>query len=206
LLAPINIKMTKKKTKKEKEEYELKFEQNLLEQTKNTYNTYLKALVKYNLSGVVHSAIFYNEFYHKELLRLMEKTRDCGRGFMSLMFGLPRKTKPTELELVKEEIVYYNKLIKQIGYSMENWTDDIKMKVAKDAVEKKFHWMNLYNVEKRIVEEIKESKKVKKKEKLEKLRDKAIIKQGAVDYILKGNKVVDKIDKQILKKKKKGKK
>ncbi len=154
----------KNKTKKQKEEYKLQFEKDHLKQGKNVYDTYLKAMVKYNMPSTAYASIMAQELYDTELRRLMQKSRDTDKAFMSFMFGLPRKRKPTEIELIKEEIEYIDKLIKQAEYKIDNWTDDIKMKSAKDSVEKMYHWLNFSNVERKIDEEIEaEKKKLKKK-------------------------------------------
>lgn len=143
----------KKLTKKEKELFnqniKLELVKDQLENKKRVYEVYIKVIVRYNIQNSAYSAIMYDELYHNEIRKKMESVRNDPKGFHSLMFGDPKKT---EEERIKDSIEYYDQLIEYAKWKIEHFTDEIKTKIAKDAVEKGSGWINLSserNIEKK---------------------------------------------------------
>jgi len=141
--------MKKKIIKKTKEEFRLGFAKDQLEHKKNVYETYLKVLIKYNLSSTAYSSIKSDEMYHNELLRLWDRTRNDHKSFARLMFGDPTEKKLTELESIKKSEEYYDKLINLIENRISMFTDEVKMKMAKDSIEKQQAYFGLNDIERK---------------------------------------------------------
>lgn len=130
----------KKVTKQEHEEMELNTAKDELNTKKRVYGEYIKVLVKYNIKNVAYSAIMYDELYHTTLMRRLDSVEDKIGEFSKLIFGDKSQTK---LERVKENTEYYDKLIGIVQGNIELMTDDVKTKIAKDAIEKKYAWLNI---------------------------------------------------------------
>ena len=145
--------------KEEAEQFRLKFAKDNLEHKKNVYETYLKVLVKYNLSSTAYTSIKADEMYHNELMRLMKKARKNNKSLTKLMFGDPNEKKLTEIEQIKESEKYYDKLIKLIENRISMLPDDIKMKIAKDSVEKRDAWFGLFKFDDELNKKKKKSSK-----------------------------------------------
>ena len=140
----------KKKLIPAKEEIKMELAKDSLKHTKNVYETYLEVLIEYNISAIAYSAIKARENYSRELRILMEKfmKKDDGRSLIGLMFGDPNEKKLTELEKIKEEEKYYNELIQLVENRISMFPLDIKMKIAKDAIEKQKAGFGLFKYEK----------------------------------------------------------
>lgn len=123
-----------------KEEYHIKFLKLDLEHKKRVYEKYIEVLVKYNIKNVAYSAIMSDEYFNNELRKKMEFLYKNKKGFIEFLFG---KQKLTEEERIKEDIEYFDKLIKYAQNKIENFDNGVKTKIAKDAVEKGYGWLKL---------------------------------------------------------------
>ena len=134
-------KKVKKKTVKKmtKEEYKMKFLEDDLKHKEQVYETYIKALVKYNIKELAYSAIMYDELNHNTLMRNLEACRANNESLVKLMFGDGKKL--NDIERVESEIEYYDKLIRRCRGMIEGARDKVKEKIAKDAVEKSLSWL-----------------------------------------------------------------
>lgn len=159
----------KKLTKKE---IHLKFLKDNLDNKKRVYEKYIQVLVKYNIKNVAYSAIMSEEHFQIELRKRLDLFRNNSKSFMEFMFGKPGLT---EEERIESNIDYYDKLIKYAQHKIEMMGDEIKIKIAKDAVEKGVGWLklcgdNYKDSEKKIVKrkaaKIKLSKSHKKKRRI----------------------------------------
>jgi len=159
----MKVKKLTKKEKKLKKEFHIKFLKDNLEHKKDVYETYIEALVKYNIKNVAYAAIKSEELFQRELMRKMENCRDNQKSFCDFMFG---KKYDSEEEKIEANIDYYDKLIKQAQWKIANCEDSIKTKIAKDAVEKGYLWLKLssenYSDENPKRKSKKKTKKVKK--------------------------------------------
>lgn len=122
-----------------KEDMKMKFAKDDLEHKKQVYATYIKALVKYNIKELAHSAIMYDELNHNTLMRNLEVCRDNNESLVKLMFGDGKKL--NDIEKVESETEYYGKLIRRCRGMIEGAQDEVKEKIAKDAVEKSLSWL-----------------------------------------------------------------
>lgn len=127
-------------TKQEVENIKLKLAKGELEHKKRVYGEFIKVLVKYNIKNVAYSAIMYDELHSKSLERKMESLIGKPGEFHKLVFGECDKT---ELERLNSNIEYYDKLIKITQGMIEQMSDDIKTKIAKDAIEKQYAWLDI---------------------------------------------------------------
>lgn len=132
--------MKKKITKKTKQEIKLELLNFTLENKKRVYEVYIKAIVKYNIKNLAYSAIQSDELYHNEIMKKMGDCRKNKKSFINEMFG---GSKLTEEERIKESIDHYEKLINYVRWKISNLEDEIKTKIAKDAVEKGYGWLKL---------------------------------------------------------------
>lgn len=127
-------------TKKEQEEIKLNIAKDELNKKKRVYGEYIKALVKYDIKGMAYSAIMYDELFHSALMRRLDSVKDKPGEFSKLMFG---DKSQTELERVKENTKYYDKLISLAQGNISSFSNDIKTKIAKDSIEKQYAWLNI---------------------------------------------------------------
>lgn len=159
----------KGKQNKPKENFKLKMAKENLEHKKRVYETYLRACIKYEPATIAYSAIMAEELYHHELMRLMDEAVKKGTNFMKLMFGEPNQKKPTEIEKLKKEEEYYDRLIKLVENRISMMSYDLKLKMAKDAIEKMDAWFGLSKYENKLSEKdnkikpIQQTKKPKNK-------------------------------------------
>jgi len=77
----------------------------------------------------------------------MDKARKNNKSFFNLMFGEPNKKQLTELEKIREEEKYYDKLIQIIHDRIDMLSNDIKMKIAEDAIKKMSSYFSLFDLE-----------------------------------------------------------
>ena len=117
----------------------MKFLKEGLEHKKRVYETYIQVLVKYNIKNVAYSAIMAEEYFQKELMMKLDKCRKDKKSFMGWLFG----EKCSEEERINKDIEYFDKLIKIVQNKIEMMDDKIKIKIAKDAVEKQEAWFKL---------------------------------------------------------------
>ncbi|MCH7568471.1 MAG: hypothetical protein IIA87_03535 [Nanoarchaeota archaeon] len=148
-----------KKEKLTKKEYQLKWAKENLEHKKNVYKTYLEVLIEYNMPSVAYSAIKVNNMYQKELLRLMDEYRKKGKSFMRTIFGYFNHKKLTEIEKLENREKHYDKLIKSVEERISMFSFDLKMKIAKDAIEKQNAWFGLFKYQKELIKYKKNGKK-----------------------------------------------
>jgi hypothetical protein len=127
-------------TKKTAEEFHIEFLKMDLEHKKEVYKDYLQVLVKYDIPTVALSAIRAEKFYHEQLMRISEKIKDDGKSFMDFLFGKPNLN---EEERIKEDIEYYNNCIKIVENTISMFQEDIKLKIAEDAVSYMKSWFTL---------------------------------------------------------------
>lgn len=132
--------VVKTPTKKEVENIKLKLAKGELEHKKRVYGEFIKVLVKYNIKNVAYSAIMYDELHSKSLERKMESLIGKPGELHKLVFGECDKT---ELERLNSNIEYYDKLISIAQSNIEQMQDDVKTKIAKDAIEKQYGWLNI---------------------------------------------------------------
>lgn len=126
---------------KEKEDAEknLKFIKDDLKHKKQVYETYIKALIKYNIKELAYQSIMYDELNQNLLMRKLESCRDDGKKFAKLFFGDGKKL--SEEENIRSNIEYYDKLIRRCRGIVSGAQDKVKEKIAKDAVEKSLSWL-----------------------------------------------------------------
>ena len=136
-----------KEKKLTSEEFKLKWAKGQLEHKKEVYENYLKVLIKYNIPSVAYSAIGFDELYSRELLILMEKARKHDKFLMRMMFGEKMAKPLTEIERLKSQEEDYDKLIKLVENRISEFPFDIKMKIAKDSIEKQNSWFGLFKYE-----------------------------------------------------------
>jgi len=140
----------KKQIKKEQVsevDFKLKFAKENLEHKKTVYETYLRACIKYEPATIAYSAIMAEDLYHNELMRLMEKARNKDKTLMNMMFGERNTKELSEIERIQGEEEYYDRLIKLVENRISMMSADIKMKMAKDAIEKMNAWLGLSKYE-----------------------------------------------------------
>jgi hypothetical protein len=139
--------MKKKIDKKTK--LELEFLKDILNNKKQVYNSYIKALLKYNIKELAYQAIMYDDLNHNLLVRNMKECEKSNQSFTKLMFGDFKEV--TEIEREKESIKHYDKLIERCRDMIESTMNDVKEKIAKDAVEKSLKWLNTTILKDKIV-------------------------------------------------------
>jgi len=123
-------------------EYKIKFLKDDLEHKKRVYDTYIEAIVKYNIKSIAYSAIMCDNLLHNEIIRKMESIRNNKESFTEFLIGSSDHIK-TEEEKIKEDIDYYDRLIKYAQSHIEGLDYDTKVKIAKDAIEKGYAWLKL---------------------------------------------------------------
>lgn len=164
---------TKKTTKKDitkmsEEEYKLKFLEDQIRHKKQTYDTYIKALIKYKMKDLPYSAIMYDELYHNQLMRNIEMCKDDDKSLTDLMFSSGRPT--SMVEELEMTIEHYEKLIRSAQSFFEMATDEVKTKIAKDAVEKSMSWLTTPE----LIKEIKKKNQIQNDKKTKQTNKKTI--------------------------------
>ena len=143
----------KKKKVKTRKEIELEFLEQQLKMTKDTYETYIEVLVKYNNGAVAYTAIRAEEQLQRTLKIKLEQTREDLKAFHKFMFGDGKKL--NEIEILERDIKHFNSLIDMTKLKIKNSFDHkTKVKIAKDSIEKSQAWMNI---------DLDELKKIKEK-------------------------------------------
>jgi len=122
-----------------KEDMDLKFAKDNLEQKKRVYATYIKALVKYNIKELAYQAIMYDELNQNLLMRNLELCKDDNDKFAKLFFEDMKKL--NEKERIEHNIEHYERLIKRCRGMIVDTQDKVREKIAKDAVEKSLAWL-----------------------------------------------------------------
>jgi len=136
----INRSKKEKLTKKETNDILLKLKKQNLKFTKQMFMDYLEALVKYDMDGVGLMAIRSQRGFQDELNK---RLRDCIKNKKSFMEGILGKpgNRPTEIEHIKSEIKYYEKLTNLIKTRIKNLSHDVKMRMARDSIEYFSHYL-----------------------------------------------------------------
>ncbi|KKL19615.1 hypothetical protein LCGC14_2463630, partial [marine sediment metagenome] len=80
--------------------------------------------------------------WHKSMQKLIE-TKEGEKKFAELMFGKRTERKPTEIEIIRNEIKYCDELISSAISFIEGVTDDKKEKIVEDAIKYKKIWLQV---------------------------------------------------------------
>lgn len=147
-----------KMTKKEKDEMLLKLREDQLKRTKEIYNNYLEAIVRYNDGDLGLYAIRAHQMFQDNLNKRLRECVKDKKSFMTEVFGKPGQKKLTETQIIESSIEYYEGLIETAKLKINNFDHKIRMRMASDSIK----YFNLYM--KRITDEAKRLSDVVEKE------------------------------------------
>ena len=153
--------------KKEKEEFKLKMLKESIKHKEKLYDSYIETLIEYSFPLQCKARLGYKEMWRNIFLNThdkIEKSKSSKKKKLELNNFLllgGYSEKRTEMEILKEEEEYNDKLIKHVECTLKNLDDNIKKEIVKDRFRQEQLLFAMWDKEYSIKEKL--NKKVKKK-------------------------------------------
>lgn len=151
--------VTKKLAKKLKEDFEIKLLRQKIETENNLLERYINVLAEYNFADTSTFNIFYQELFEnclKMTYQSIEKANltEAQRNYLlgEVIFG--KRGRTSKVEQLQKDLDYKKRLVSWAKTNLEQFDEDKKKKMVREAIRKQESWIAQTNKASRIYKQI----------------------------------------------------